>query len=58
MAALHGTVGVYHFDQMVKDTIEAHGYVWAWEYYCVENKVPYWQFRIFSGRYPNGLTNQ
>jgi len=40
---------VYPFDQMVKDTVKAHGWLWAFGYYVVDHGLPAWQFDIFCG---------
>ncbi len=48
MATMHGTLG-YTFSEMVRDTIEAHGFAWAWDYYVVRRGLSAWEFAIFAG---------
>ena len=48
MKSLSGSL-VFPFDQMVKDTIAAHGLAWAVRYYVVKHKLTTREFRIFAG---------
>lgn len=48
MRSMSGSV-VFPFSDMVKDTIDTHGYDWAYHYYVFQNDLPVWQFRIFAG---------
>lgn len=48
MRTLSGSV-VFPFSEMVRDTIDTHGYDWAFEYYCIQNGLAMWEFNIFAG---------
>jgi len=39
----------FPFSEMVQDTIATHGVNWAFDYYCVQNDLPLWQWNIYSG---------
>jgi len=57
MKSMSGVVGVYHFDQMVNDTIREHGLLWSYRYYVVKGELKAWEFFLFAG-IPGGLTEQ
>lgn len=48
MSTMRGTVE-YPFSAMVQDTIRAHGFEWAANYYINERGLSAWEFVIFTG---------
>lgn len=39
----------YPLGQQIKDTIEAHGYYFAYEHYVRKHRMAVWEFQILSG---------
>lgn len=45
------------FSALMADTVNTHGLMWAYEYYCKKHGMAFWEFCFWNG-IPNGLTEQ